>query len=254
MRKAALAGIVVVLAAFAAWLALPGGGAADAKPTLAAAAARTAQARSERYAIHVVLTRAGAPVSLHISGQAGRHTISVRMAVGAVRLPDGSSVPGPNGAALLDGPFLYERAPRGVALGGGIHWLRLDVPSLAPTSAALDAVHAMTPTPVLDVLRAAHVGPHQGAGGSFSGTVAYDDPAVTTGLTKLTGGLQFRDLHVWATLGGDGLVHRVVLTGRTADGRTTFSLHAHLFAFGRGLHVTPPAPGTFVDQHSQLTA
>lgn len=255
MRKTALGGIAVVFAAFAVWLAAAGGGRdAEATPSLAAAVERTAHAPSEHFGIHVTLARGDTPVSLHIRGQASRQTISVKMAMTAVQLSDGTRVQGPKGAALLDGPFLYERAPEGMALYGKIRWLRLAVPSLAPSSAALRAVHAMTPSPLLDVLRAAHMGPVGSGGRSFRGTIAYDDPAVRDGLEKLTGNIELRDLRVQALVGGDGLVHRVGITGRTADGKTRFALSARLFAFGEGVHVTPPAPGTFLDEHDRLTA
>jgi hypothetical protein len=64
----------------------------------------------------------------------------------------------------------------------------------------------------------------------------------------VTGGIQFRDLRVVATLGGDGLVHSITISGRTADSSVLFRLDARLFAFGKPVSVTPPAEGTFIDK------
>jgi hypothetical protein len=38
-----------------------------------------------------------------------------------------------------------------------------------------------------------------------------------------------------------------VLTGHTADRRTSLVISARLYGFGRPVHVSPPAPGTFMD-------
>jgi len=247
---AAAAALTAASVAFAA----TGGGEAARTPGLSAAIARTQQASSERYKIHVRLERDGQPLSLHIRGQASPSTISLRMRMGDVRLPDGTRIPGPNGAALLDGPFLYERAPSALALYGGVHWLRLSVRNLAPSSQDMKAVNAMTPRPILLALAAARVAPAAADARVFHGTLPYDDPAVRVGLAKLTGSLEFRHLRISAFVGDDGLVHRVVLTGRTPDGRTTISLRARLYGFGAAVHVTPPKPGTFIDDRRQLRA
>jgi hypothetical protein len=56
-------------------------------------------------------------------------------------------------------------------------------------------------------------------------------------------------------VGRDGLVHRLLITGHTADRASTLALSARLFAFGKPVHVKPPAPGTFVDDKlGQLTS
>jgi hypothetical protein len=169
------------------------------------------------------------------------------MRVADVKLPDGTVVRGAAGAALLDGPFLYERAPVAIAQHGNLHWLRLPVASLSRSSDDLRAVHSMTPAPLLRLLRAARIAPAAEGARVYHGSVAYDDPAVVR-LAKLTGGIEFRRLRVSAVVGDDGLVHRIVVTGRTQDGEATFSLRARLFGFGRPVHVTPPAPGTFLDE------
>jgi hypothetical protein len=107
---------------------------------------------------------------------------------------------------------------------------------------------------LLRALDAARIAPASQGTRSFHGTLAYDNPAVRAGLVHLTGGLEFRGLRISALVGNDGLVHRIVVTGRTADGRTTFSLRAHLFGLGKAVHVTPPAPGTFLDPHQDPPA
>jgi hypothetical protein len=183
-----------------------------------------------------------------------KQTISVRLKMADMKLPDGTVVPGLSGAALLDGPFLYERAPSNVAVFGTLRWLRVPLSSLGAASPALRSLHDMTPAPLLRVLNESHAIARTAPAHVFSGPVAYDDPIVRDALTSLTGGLEFRHLRIAAWLGRDGLVHRVMLTGRTADGTRTLRLDARFFAFGRPVTVTPPALGTFVDkQESYLS-
>jgi hypothetical protein len=246
MRRLVALGTIALAGALTTAFAVAGGGHAAPKPDLAESAQKTEAVASERYTIHVRLMRAGTPLSLHVHGQASERTISVKLQMGSLTLSDGTVVPGPNGAALLDGPFLYERAPSNVAVQGSIHWLRLSVAKLAPNSEDLSALHSMTPRPLLRLLRQANVA-RAGDSSLFHGAIPYDAPALRP-LSKLTAGLEFRHLRVSAFVGRDGLVHRVVLTGRTADGHTTLSIRMRLYAFGRPVHVTPPAPGTFMDQ------
>jgi hypothetical protein len=243
-----LAGLcgVALAAALAVAFAAAGGGRAAHRPGLAAAVERTVQAPSMRYAIHVRITQQAAPVTLHIHGRASSDTVSVQMRMGDLHLPDGTVVPGADGAALLDGPFLYERAPSTIAVNGVVRWLRLRVATLSPASEELDAVHAMTPGPLLRVLRAARAAPEAEGAHVYNGTVAHDAPSMR-GLARLTGDTDFRRLRISALVGADGLVRRIVLTGRTVDGTTTISLRARLFGFGEPVRVTPPAPGTFLD-------
>jgi len=159
---------------------------------------------------------------------------------------DGTKVPGPSGAALLDGPFLYERAPDNIVVQGTLRWLRLSTARLSKASDDLQAVRAMTPSPLLRVLGEAHM--WQAGTRLYRGTVAYDDPIVRTALARLTGGIEFRHLRLSAFVGRDGLLHRLLLTGRTADRKTTLQLSARFYSFGRPVHVSPPAPGTFMDE------
>jgi hypothetical protein len=247
MRKLVVLAGIVAVAAVSATFAVAGGGHAAPKPGLLAAVARTQAASSERYAIHVRLTRETTPMALHIRGQASPKTVSVALRMSDLRLDDGTVVPGPDGAALLDGPFLYERAPSNIALNGDVQWLRQRVATLAQSSEDLVAVRSMTPTPLLRMLRAARFAPHRGDAHVFHGSIAYDSPAMRR-LSQLTGKVEFRHLRVSAVVGRDGHVRRIVLTGRTADGATTLSLRARLYGFGKPVHVTPPKPGTFMDE------
>jgi hypothetical protein len=254
MRKFVAILLVSAVAAISVGFAAVAGGHAARKPGLAAAIKRTQAARSERYVLRVSLARPPRRLTLQIHGQASEQTISVRMKMGDVKLADGSVVPGPDGAAVLDGAFLYERAPSGIAVNGKLHWLRMSRASGAATSADLAAVHTMTPEPLLAILRAAHIAPAAPDARVFHGSISYDAPVLRK-VSKFTGNVQYRRLRVSAFVGADGYVHRIVLTGRTPDGRATFSLRARLFAFGKPLHVTPPAPGTFMDQElAQLAA
>ncbi|HZR94641.1 MAG TPA: hypothetical protein VFA56_03040 [Gaiellaceae bacterium] len=245
MRKLLLLVVPVAGALGGVTFAAAAGGHAAPKPTLTEAVASTAGASSERYTIDVRMTREHTPFTLHIRGQASRETVSVKLRLGSLRLDDGTVVPGPSGATLLDRSFLYERAPSGLAVGK-VRWLRLSVAALGPGSDDLRAVRATTPAPLLRLLRAAQIAPAREGARAYHGTVAYDDPAMHA-LSKLTGDTEFRHLRVSALVGADGFVHRIVLTGRTADGSTSFSLRARLLGFGEPVHTTPPAPGTFVD-------
>jgi|SRR5581483_14235 len=202
-------------------------------PALTAAVVRTERARSEHYAIRVRLVQGGKRFSLRVRGQASARTISVSYSTGSL-----------SAAALLDPTYLYERAPGGLAVDG-MRWLRQPVASLAPGARELANVHALTPAPLLVVLRSAHGG-LDAAGRVFRGTVDYDSVSLH-GIAVLLAGIQFRHLRISAFVGRDGLVHRLSLSGRTADGTARLALDAHLYAFGRPVHASPPKPGTFMD-------
>jgi hypothetical protein len=251
MRRSALFAVpLVLLAAGALALAATGGDRADAVDP-AAANARTARASSVHYAVTVTLTERKQPLTLHISGGSSRDALSVRLRLDELKMKNGATVPGADTAVLVLAPFVYERAPGGAtALLGKVRWLRLSTDGLSPRSRTLSALRSLTPSPLYRVvaetkLRAV------GADGSFAGPVAYDDPVVVTALNRLTGGLQFRSLRVTVQVGRDGLVHRVRIDGRTADGASTLRLRARLYGFGRPVEVVPPKPGTFVDRGLQ---
>jgi hypothetical protein len=247
MRKTALIGSISIVAALAVAVARTGDAAP--KPDLSHALDRTTHVASMRYALTVRIAKDDEPLSLRVRGQTNRETISVHLRMGDVTLPDGTRVPGPTTAALLLGPFLYERAPSNMAVLGKLRWLRLRVADLSDAAPELKAVQALTPGPLLRVLAVARLTQATPEGRLFRGTVAYDDPVVRASLARLTGGIEFRALRLSVYVGLDGLVHRLHLTGRTADHKTTLSLSARLFGFGRPVHVTPPKPGTFLDEH-----
>jgi hypothetical protein len=233
-------------------LAAAGGGKSAGVDVMKANAA-TARASSVHYSFTVKLLKKQQPLVLHISGGATRDAMAVHLRLADVTLSDGTTMPGATGAVMLSKPFLYERAPDGVAVYGNIRWLRLHVLNRSPRSQVLSTVRSMTPSPLLRIVAESRLHPVSTTG-SFAGTVAYDDPVVRTALHTLGGGLEFRNLRVFVSVGkADGLIHRVQLTGRTADGKTGLSLRARFYGFGTAVTVKPPKPGTFMDQQlSQL--
>jgi hypothetical protein len=247
MRKSALISSLAVIAALS--VAVVRTGDAAPKPDLSRALDRTTHVASKRYVLRVRIAKGDEPLSLRVRGQSNHETISVRLRMGDVTLPDGTKAPGPSTAALLLGPFLYERAPSNIAVLGKLRWLRLHVADLSDAAPELKAVHALTPEPLLRLLAEARLTQATPEGRLFRGAVAYDNPVVRASLARLTGGIEFRGLRLSVYVGLDGLVHRLLLTGRTADHQTTLSLSARLFGFGRPVHVTPPKPGTFLDEH-----
>lgn len=234
MRKPALIALAALFAALSIAFAAARGTAAAPPPTLAGALARTAHVASLHYVFHVDIKRDGLPLVLRIRGQSDARTISVRVATSMMSSQE-----------VVDGPFLYEEAPNGMVVDGRWRWLRVDLSALRPDSSAIAVLHALTPSPLLRVIGEGRlVGTHS----VYRGGVAYDDPVVRASLARLTGGLEFRQLRLTVWVGGDGLVHRLRLTGRTADHSSSLLLTAHLFAFNRPVHVSPPKPGTFIDK------
>ena len=250
MRKTALSALTAALVGAGSFALVASGSGRGQTADVAAANARTARADSVHYSVVVRVLKEGQPMVLHIDGGSSPDAVAVHL-----RLDDlSSNMPGTTGAILLSTPFLYERAPDGIAVFGNIRWLRLRVSRLSPRSETLSTVRSLTPSPLLRVVAEAKLHPGAAAG-SFAGTVAYDDPIVRTALTSLAGGIEFRNLHVSVSVGDDGLIHGVRITGRTADHATTFALAARLYAFGAPVKVIPPKPGTFMDQQlAQIAA
>jgi hypothetical protein len=233
MRRVALTLAATLFAALSIAFAAAGGNAAE-KPGLADALKRTSQLHSLHYAVRVRVSENGVPVALHFRGQSDAHTISVHF-----------EAQGSSGGELVYGPFLYVQAPDGVSVLGKIRWLRTTLARLPAGSRELAVLRALKIGPLLRVVGRGTL--HGNAAGRlFRGPVAYDDPVVRNGLAHLTGGLEFRGLHLTVHVRG-GLIQTLLLTGKTADGSSTLSLAARLFAFDRPLHVTPPKPGTFMD-------
>jgi hypothetical protein len=247
MRRTVSIGLAATLGAASVALASSGSTPKPRTASLAQAAARTAHVRTQRYSVVLTLVQDRTTRIVRASSAVAPGTISVQLELDAVTLPTGDIIPSSSTAGLIDGPFLYERAPDGLSVGGA-QWVRVRLASIGSSSLALRGMHGMTAMPLMHVLGEARAHPITRNASIFRGTVAYDDPIVVTALRPLTVGLQFRDLRVTAWIGPGGLVRHVKLTGHTADGRTKLLVDAYLFAFGRPVHVTPPAEGAFIDQ------
>lgn len=241
MRNAALLSAVAAVSFFGAFAfkASGGGPARGAALDVRAANVRTSHVSSVHYSVAVTLTQHRQPTTLHIDGGSSRDRLVAHLAIGAV-----------TGSVLMSKPFLYEQAPSGMAALDGINWLRMRVSQLSPRSGTMSTLRSLTPAPLLHVIGEAKLRP-VGATGVFVGPVAYDDPVVRTSLRLLAAGIEFRGLQMRVVVGRDGLVHRVQITGRTADGGTRMMLRARLFGFDAPVRVTPPGPGTFIDQDLQ---
>jgi hypothetical protein len=230
VRKTALtAFLVALLGALAFTFAAAGGGKARRLDL-----SRTANAPSVHYRLEVTLTHARNPKTLEIVGGATRDKLVAHLALGTQ-----------SAAIMRDPHFVYEGAPQGIVVLGDVKWLRLRLDGVPQHSQVFSTLRSLTPSPLLNVVSEARLQP---AGAHvFAGPVAYDDPVVRTALHQLGGGFEFRGLHVRIVVGKDGRIHNFVLTGRTADGSTSLSLHARLFGFGAPVRVPLPKPGTFMD-------
>jgi hypothetical protein len=252
MRRVLLLGTVSSLLAASLAFASTGNGARDV--ALSRAVGRTARVASLRYVLDIAVVRRRYPATvLHVRGVRGPGALFVHVKALAEVLADGTQIPGPEQSAMLDGPFLYEGAPNNVSING-VRWLRLPVAHLGAAAKALAAMRTLGPTPLFHVLQEASAPGIRAHGGTFEGTAAYDDPIVRTALTPMTGGIEFRSLRFEATVGADGYIHRIKMTGRTADGVRSLSVAVRLYAFGKPVRLTPPAEGTFMDQKSFILA
>jgi len=200
-----------------------------------AASTDTAHASSVHYTVAVTLRKGKEPLTLRIDGGSSRDRLVAHLSLGSMI-----------GSVLMSKPFLYESAPSGFVVLGNINWLRLHLSESSPRSQVMTTLRSLTPSPLLHVIAEARLRP-LGRRGTFAGPVAYDDPVVRTSLHQLAAGLEFRALHVRVQVGRDGLIHRVRITGRTADGKTTLNLRARLYDFGVPVQVMPPSPGSFMD-------
>lgn len=253
MRRSLIIGLVSTL--FAASAGLASSGKQTRSLALNRAVSRTARVASLRYVMDIAVIRRRYPATvLHVTGARGVGTLVVHVKSLAQVLADGTQIPGPSQSAMLDGPFLYEGAPNGVAINGGIRWLRVPVAHLGKAAQALATMRTLGPTPLLHVLDESPVARTRVRGGTFKGTARYDDPIVRQALTALTGGIEFRSLRFEAKVGADGYIHVIKMTGRTADGARALSVSARLYAFGRPVRLTPPAQGTFMDDKSFILA
>jgi hypothetical protein len=240
MRKAALISLVAAAVfAGASTLAAAGGSKKGEATDVRAANAATAKARSVHYHVAVTLTRAHKPTTLHIDGASAEGQLLANLSVGPQ-----------SGTIMLDKNFLYESAPDGIVVLGNINWLRLNVAHLSPHSSVMGTLRSLTPAPLVHIVAEAKLHAMK-RDNVFAGTVAYDDPVVRTALRDLASGYEFRGLHLRIVIGHDGLIHRVLLTGHSADKKMTFVLRAQLYGFGKPVEIRPPAPGTFMDPHLQ---
>jgi len=224
-----------------------GSGDSASAPSLRDAVDRTAHEVSGRYAFAVGIVRATQGVVLHVQGAQSPGRLVLHTRVDRV-LAGGATFPGETNATVRDGRYLYERIPRALGGGGPVRWVRVDAARLPSSSGPLAGIHALTTAPLLRLLRTAKTSAVGARDRVFRGSLSYDDPVVRAVLAPLTGGIEFRDLGVRATVGADGRVHAVRLTGRTADGGRRLLLAARLFAFGRAVHVTPPPAASIVDR------
>jgi hypothetical protein len=195
---------------------------------------RTADAPSVHYHVMVTLTHARNPMTLEIVGGATHDKLVAHLSLGMQ-----------SASIMRDPHFVYEGAPQGIVVLGGVKWLRLRIDGMPQHSQVFSTLRSLTPSPLLNVVGESKL---QRVGARvFAGPVAYDDPVVRTALHQLGGGYEFRGLHVRIVVGKDGRIRNFLLTGRTADGSTLLSLHARLFGFGAPVRVRPPKPGTFMD-------
>lgn len=245
MRRSALIGAVAALAV-ATPVALAATGDEAARPaSLADALAKTAQTRTQQVSAEVAIERGSGVLRLRIRSAAlpGKLAAVVRAAEGTAEMDVG---------LLLDGPFLYERAPKGMTMGG-LRWVRLRVADLGPGAPGLRLVRSVSPGGLLELLGKARTRT-TASPGVFRGSLAYDDPAVRSTLGALTNDVEFRFLRVQAWTGTDGRVHRMQLTGRTADGSATLRLTARFHGFGRAVRADPPPQRAFLDSGREVLA
>jgi hypothetical protein len=217
--------------------------------TLAQAVGQTNEVGSFRYGMTIAIARRHYPaVELEVRGARGPGSLFVHVKAISSVLAGGTPVPGPQQSVFLDGPFLYEGAPNGIAVYGKVRWLRVPVAKLSPSSKALTSMRNLSPAPLLRLLDESSLARRRAPQGRYHGTVAYDDPIVHTAVSGMTGGVEFRDVRYSARVGADGFVHSIRVTGRTADGSRTLEIYARLYAFGLRVDRKPPAEGTFMDQ------
>jgi hypothetical protein len=248
-----IGGLALTAAASAAFAFAATGGTASRRATsYADAARRTLRAPTHRFSVDVKVTKDAQPLTMHVRGASAPDALQIRLKMDDTKRSDGTVVPGMNGAILIDGPFLYERAPDGMVLGK-IRWLRLHLADLSPSDPNLRNINGLTSRSLLQVLDQARMRP-TGDPGVFSGKLAYDNPVVRNKLGPLTGDIEFRHMRATVLVGTDGRVHRVRITGSTADRSTSFRLMAYLYAFGQPVKVKPPAQDAFLDPKREQLA
>lgn len=225
------------------------------RSTLAQAVNQTSHASSLRYVMVIAVARDHYPaMQLQVHGTRTVGALFMHIKAFSSVLSDGTAIPGPQQSALLDGPFLYEGAPNGMAIAGKVRWLRVPTARIGQSSKALATMHNLSPAPLLRLVDEWSKARTRARHGAFRGKVAYDDPIVETALTGMTGGIQFRDVSFTVRVGEDGYVHTIAVKGKTADGTRTLIATVRMFAFGRPVRLPIPGEGTFIDQKSLALA
>lgn len=242
MRRSLLLAVVSIFAVTSVALAATGG--KPPRATLLQAVAQTNDVGSFRYVMTISVAQENhAASALQIHGTRGPNLLSVH-----VKAISSAALPGQQQSALLDGPFLYEGAPNGIAVYGNIRWLRVPVSSLSPSSKALTSMRNLSPAPLLRVLDESSLARRHMPNGFFHGKLAYDDAIVHTALSGMAGGIEFRKVRYTARVGTDGFVRTIRVTGKTADGSRTLTIRARLYGSGIRVDLKPPAEGTFMDR------
>jgi hypothetical protein len=157
--------------------------------------------------------------------------------------------PGMRGAIVIDGPFLYLRAPAGM-LHGKVQWLRRRIADINPNSAELRNIHSMTPAALLDVFATTRMRP-TGDVGVFEGRLPYDEPVVRRVIRSLAGDVEFRRLGAMALVGEDGRVRRLRISGLTADKSVQLDVLAYFYAVDKPVQIAAPSQDTFLDLKQQ---
>jgi hypothetical protein len=235
MRTIALISLVAAASFAGAFAFAAAGGNKDGVADVQMANALTAKATSVHYHVAITLKKSHAPMTLHIHGASQPGRLLAKLALGTQ-----------TGTIMLDSNFLYESAPKGIVVLGNFSWLRMDVGRLTPHSQTMSTLRSLTPAPLLRIVAESKLHALR-RHDIFVGSVAYDDPVVRTALRDLANGYEFRELRLRVVVGRDGLIHRLLLEGRSADHKTTFVLRARLFGFGSPVKIPLPKQGTFMD-------
>jgi len=248
MRKVAplvVLGAALVVAAVVAFAAR--GGTPVRHTTLSRAAARTS-ATPLRFRLTVRLEQAGTPAqTLNVQGATGPAAEHVHIKVADMTAPDGSTLAGPSADEKVDGQFVYLRTTVTRASFGPL-WIRERLAALGQGASELRTLRAVVPVALLHTASGARaVRAGGGPGGVFHARLAYDAPAVRAALASLEGGREYRDLRLTAWVAANGYVRLLLVTGRTPDRKSRFTLTVELRDFGARVAVTPPRGGNLVD-------
>jgi hypothetical protein len=247
MRRLALPGILAAALVAATVAYAADGSRSRGTGSLAHAVAASTSARSLRFQLTVRLEAPDVPPqTLHVAGATGGRQRYVHLKVDDIVAPDGSRIEGPSADEKVDGHFVYLRSTvTQQALGR--QWLRERLSELEAGSPELRALQSVAPAALLHALTRVHavaMGPQARV---FHARLPYQDGAVRDALAGVDGGLEFRDLRTTVWLRQDGRVGLVLVTGRTADSRSTLLLTLSLSGYGRPVAVRPPGAGSFVD-------